>query len=149
MTDAPVIDAAVHPALRERDELREYLSMPWRDRYFPPPERYYYPPPADELLPDSAAARDPELLVRRLLGEAGADLVILLPLTRGLLPDADLGAAICAATNDWLAEAWLPSDPRLLGSIRVDPGEPERAVAEIERWAGHSQMVQVAVPMQA
>ena len=59
--------------------------------------------------------------------------------------------AICRATNDWLADQWLGHEEggEFVGTIRIDPREPEQAVAEIKRWASHPKMVQVAVPLQA
>ena len=79
----------------------------------------------------------------------GCSAVVLLPLTRGLHPNVNLATAICAATNAWLADRYLATDPRLYGTIRVEPRDPIAAVAEIERWAGHPQIVQVGVPTQS
>lgn len=153
---AQIIDCAVHPQVRHPEELREYMREPWRSRPFPRPERYFFPAPAGDYHPDAETdglpGSDPDLAARRLFNEGGVDRAILVPLTRGLLPDVDLGSAICRATNDWLAATWLGkhnSDGRFYGSIRVNPLDPERAVEEIERWADDPRMVQVAVPMQA
>ena len=38
---------------------------------------------------------------------------------------------------------------KFVGTIRIDPREPEQAIAEIKRWASHPKMVQIAVPLQA
>ena len=154
---ARTVDCAVHPSIRQKDELREYMQEPWRSRPFPGPERYFYPAPMGEYAPEARAdgglpGSDPELAGRRLFTEMGVDCAVLIPLTRGLLADADLATAICAATNDWMAATWLGkanSHGRFYGSIRVNPGDPEQARREIERWAGHPAFVQVAVPMQA
>jgi predicted TIM-barrel fold metal-dependent hydrolase len=97
-------------------------------------------------------ATDPNAVGRRLFEEWGVDCAVLVPLTRGLLADVDLGSMICTATNDWLAATWLGkgnAHGRFYGSIRVNPGDPDHARAEIERWAGDPSIVQVAVPMQA
>lgn len=153
-----VVDAACHPAPRDDAHLRSYLPQPWRERFFPPLDRYWYPSPDPEQLdataraPGEAPGSDPELFARQVLDEGGVDVAILLPLTRGLVPDLDLGAALCAATNQWLAEEWLEAPAargRFRGSIRVDPNDPPRAVEEIERWADHPRMIQVAVPLQS
>ena len=104
-------------------------------------------PVAGMLLPGS----DPDLLWRH-VAERGASIAILLPLTRGLQPEADLGTAICAATNEWLVDAWLDQSKtpgQFLGTIRVNPSDPDAAAREIERWAGHPKMVQVGVPLEA
>lgn len=60
--------------------------------------------------------------------------------------DADLAAAIASAYNDWMAEVWLASDPRWLGSIIVGPRDIDKAVAEVERWASDERIVQIFVP---
>ncbi len=145
-----IVDCAVHPAPRHPDDLRAYMREPWRSRPFPGLQRYFYPAPHGDFDPAAGPApgTDPEVVARHVLHDRGASAAILLPLTRGLLPDLDLAAAVCAATNDWLAAEWL-GRPGFYGSIRVSPGDPAQAVAEIERWAGHPRMVQVAVPLQA
>ena len=149
-----VIDAAAHPVMPTGEEIREYMREPWRTKFFPGPERYQYASPFGEYREDAATptglpGSDPGLFERQLLDEAGIDRVILLPLTRGLLPNTDLASAVCAATNDWLADVWLEPTSRFLGTIRINPADPNAAVAEIERWADHPAMVQVAVPLQA
>jgi predicted TIM-barrel fold metal-dependent hydrolase len=147
---AEIVDCAVHPAPRHPDDLRRYMREPWRSRPFPGLQRYFFPAPNGDFDPAAGPApgSDPDLVRRHVLHDRGARAAILLPRTRGLLPDLDLAAAVCAATNDWLAAEWLER-PGFYGSIRVSPGDPAQAVAEIERWAGHPRMVQVAVPMQA
>ena len=150
-----LVDAAAHPVVRVSDELREYMPEPWRSRSFPGPERYEYAWPEGENLADAelegALSGSDPVAFRDHLRAAGSDVAILLPLTRGLLPNVDLATAICAATNDWLA-SWMnehDDSVHYYGSIRVNPADPAAAVREIERWAGHPRMVQVAVPTQA
>jgi predicted TIM-barrel fold metal-dependent hydrolase len=149
-----VIDAAAHPVAPTGDEIRQYMSEPWRSKSFPGPERYQYASPFGEYRAGTEPASglpgsDPQLFERQLLEENGIAHAVLLPLTRGLLPNTDLGSAVCAATNDWLADVWLRSSSRFLGTIRINPADPDAAVAEIERWADHPGMVQVAVPLQS
>jgi predicted TIM-barrel fold metal-dependent hydrolase len=55
----------------------------------------------------------------------------------------DLGAAICRATNGWIAHEWLDRETRLRASIVVPIQNAELAVAEIERWAPDRRFVQV------
>jgi predicted TIM-barrel fold metal-dependent hydrolase len=91
-------------------------------------------------------------LFEQYMASHGISRAVLLPLTRGYLPDADLNSVICAATNDWLAATWLGpwnGAGRYLGSIRVNPDDPDAAAAEIERWSGDPRMVQVGVPMES
>ncbi|MQA86356.1 MAG: amidohydrolase family protein [Streptosporangiales bacterium] len=152
-----VIDALVHPQVSHRDELRRYMKEPLRRRPFPPPERYFYPNPLGDFLPEAASASgapgsDPSLVSEALHRDARPDAVVLLPLTRGLLPDVELGSAVCAATNDWLADVWLDkgnAHGKFRGTIRVNPMDPSGAVREIERWAEHPYMVQIGIPTQA
>ncbi len=60
--------------------------------------------------------------------------------------NADFGAGLARAINDWLAAEWLDKEPRLRGSIVLPIQDPELAVAEIERRAGDKRFVQVLVP---
>lgn len=148
------VDACVHPFVRRSADLRAYLAQPWRSHGFPGPEEYdhlgigpvYCEPETGEGIPGS----DPDQVIRRIFAEDGMDRAVLVPRTRGLVPDLDLSAALCGGTNAWLAAEWLdPHRDRFVGTIRVDPRDPGPAVAEIRRWAGHPGMVQVGVPSQA
>jgi uncharacterized protein len=155
--DGAAIDAAVFPQLVHPDELRDFMSEPWKSRSLPPPHSYHFTPPAEEYYRAAWPAvgvpgSDPELLSADVFAEGGADYAILVPLTRGLLPDVDLANAVCRGTNEWLAQSWLDawnSDGRFRGSIRVNPDDPGQAVREIEHWADHPYMVQVAVPLES
>lgn len=155
--DGMAVDAAVFPQLVHPDELRDFMSEPWKSRALPPPHSYHFTPPAEEYYPAAWPAfgvpgSDPELLTADVLGEGVTDYAILVPLTRGLLPDVDLSNAVCRATNEWLAQKWLDgwnSEGRFRGSIRVNPDDPVQAVSEIEHWANHPAMVQVAVPLES
>ena len=145
-----LIDAGVHPQPTSRNELLEFVSSAWRDRAFPAPERYFYPPPLQEMIVSEAEATNPATTAAR-LAAAGVEQAILLPLTRGLLPNTRLADEICSATNRWLAERWL-SDAHQVdyrGSIRVNPLDPEAALSEIDRWARSARFVQIAVPLQS
>jgi predicted TIM-barrel fold metal-dependent hydrolase len=151
-----VIDCAVYPEWRHSDELREHMEEPWRSKPFAQHGRVMYPNPIGDVVAQEGGSgppgSDPVAVARRVFDEGGADVAILLPFTRGLHPDVDLDSEICAATNRWLSERWLDAGDahgRFRGSIRVCPRAPERAVAEIERWAEHPAMVQVAVPLHA
>ncbi|MEZ5842676.1 MAG: amidohydrolase family protein [Hyphomicrobiaceae bacterium] len=152
-----IIDCAVHPQPEQPDDIRSYMTEPWKSRPFPRPERYYYPVLTGEFMAGTAATgnlagSDPARMADRLFDKAGVDAAVLIPLTRGLIPEVDLGDAICRATNDWLADRWLGKAAgagRFHGAIRVNPGNPEAAVAEIERLAPDRRFVAIAVPMQS
>jgi predicted TIM-barrel fold metal-dependent hydrolase len=164
MVACRVVDVAVHSTAQNPDDIRRYLPKALRSRPFPGPYRYLYPPPTgvapygcytpQAYESPGAPGADPAFS-RAHLREHGVDEAILLPLTRGVLPNLDLGSAICAATNDWLADTWLDGSgepdggPAFLGSIRLNPLDVDAAVAELKRWAGDQRMVQVAVPLEA
>ncbi|MGG2197108.1 amidohydrolase family protein [Paenibacillus validus] len=57
--------------------------------------------------------------------------------------DPDYANAVASAHNDWQNEVWLKADPRYKGSILVSHTDPAAAVKEIERLAGHPDIVQV------
>ncbi|MBW0102415.1 amidohydrolase family protein [Pseudonocardia sp. KRD291] len=150
-----IVDASVHVRPRSQAEFRAYLPRLWKTRRLPSGDGYYYPNPAGNHLRETYSdagppGSDPDLLHRHLITDGGVDRVVLHPLTLGLLPDIDLLGAVCSATNAWLADTWLgPTHDRFHGTIRVAPGDPVAAVAEIERWAAHPGFVQVGVPMQS
>lgn len=61
----------------------------------------------------------------------------------GGFQNLDLSAALCRAINDWQVAEWTAPEPRLKASIVVPYEDAAASVAEIERWAGHTDMVQV------
>jgi predicted TIM-barrel fold metal-dependent hydrolase len=152
-----LIDSSVHPQVPKAEDLKQYVAAPWNQKFWPGTERYHFPHPVSEYLGWARPAAglpgsDPALMAKHLFEDRSFDYAVLLPLTRGLVPDVDLGTAICAGTNRWLSETWLGAaneHGRFKGSIRVNPMDPQGAVREIEQWAGHPHMVQVAVPMEA
>jgi predicted TIM-barrel fold metal-dependent hydrolase len=87
---------------------------------------------------------------RALFSAGGVDRAVLIPRTRGLLPDPEHGSVVASATNAWIAEEWLANNEyadRYLGTIRVCPTDPQRAAAEIHRWAEHPGFVQIGLPL--
>jgi predicted TIM-barrel fold metal-dependent hydrolase len=61
----------------------------------------------------------------------------------GGMPNLDLSTALCRAINDWQVAEWTTPEPRLKASIVVPYEDAAASVAEIERWAGSPDMVQV------
>lgn len=57
--------------------------------------------------------------------------------------DPDYANAVASAHNDWQNEVWLKASPRYKGSILINHADPDAAVREIERLAGHPDIVQV------
>lgn len=159
-----IVDACVHPLMRRNEVLQEFMPEPIKRLFVPGAVRAIYPAPTGEApygefmaseRPEGAGPMDmpgsDPARTRAYLDGAGVDRAVLVPLTRGLNASSNHNTAICSATNQWLVETWLEGDAnrdrRLLGSICVNPRDPEAAVAEIERWGGHPAMVQVVVPM--
>jgi len=155
--DLPVVDCAVHVQPSSDAQLREYMDPAWRDRRLPSGERYYHPNPvgdycADTWPPHGPPGSDRELVTRQLLDIAGVRDAVLLPKTRGIMPDIDFAAEICTATNRWQHERWLTSGDRaeqFWGTIRVCPDDPQAAALEIKRWAAQPAFVQVGIPLQS
>jgi predicted TIM-barrel fold metal-dependent hydrolase len=142
------------------DELREYMDEPWRSGGLPSPVdrdllQSRVPWFAEGTAPANGAipGSQPDLVRKTLMEEGGADYVILLPLTRGMMPNIRREVAVNAATNAWMAGTWLGPkhnhDGRFKGSIRVTPRSPRDAVEQIEQWADHPHFVQIAVPLAA
>ena len=63
-----------------------------------------------------------------------------------VMPDPDFAAAVCRAFNDWTLENWAARDRRLLVAIAICSSDPQHAVREIERLAGHPQVRAVMLP---
>jgi predicted TIM-barrel fold metal-dependent hydrolase len=152
----PTIDCVVHPWPGASEDIREFMPARWDEQPIPMIGRYFYPPSIREWTPvgdDDArpATSSPELLAESWDSAVGTDGAILVPLTRGLIPEPDLGPAVCRATNEWLAAKWLdhPSlRDRVAGAVRIDPEDAAAAVAELDRVAGDSRFATVAVPLQ-
>lgn len=154
------VDSDVHPMPR-RGALLEHIPEPWRSRYFTNHkvgELIYYDAPdyahayamrVDTFPSDGEfAGSDPDLMLKQLVMDAGADIVILEPTDRiARLPEAT--AAMSSAVNSWLAAEWLDGrhnwHQRWRGSICAAIEEPQLAAAEIEKWADHPYMAQILI----
>ncbi len=149
---AGLVDCDVHVFPRSTDELKEYLPMPWRDRYSGGGRGFFGNPVHGSRMDSTPPSggppgSDPDFLREQLVDEYGHAYCILLPRAFcNLHPDPDFGTAIAAAYNDWLADTWLSrynGDGVFKGSITVNIQDPPAAAREIERWAGHPHFVQV------
>jgi predicted TIM-barrel fold metal-dependent hydrolase len=151
------IDCDVHPSVPGLGALLPHLDDYWRDmvevRGMEGFASRAYPP----LVPASAradwrgdqiqAAESVERVRRDLLDRwqlKGAILNCLYGVQQ--INDEGLEAALCAALNDWLKEAWLDRDARLRASIVIPMQNPARAVEEIQRRADDRRFVQVLMP---
>jgi predicted TIM-barrel fold metal-dependent hydrolase len=63
-----------------------------------------------------------------------------------VIPNANLGARLASAYNEWLVEHWLSEDSRLRALIVVAAQHPEEAAAEIRRRAADGRFVGVFLP---
>ena len=129
------------------------MTMPFRERYQGARRAFYRNPVhADRLdsKPPSGdpPGSDPDFLREQLIDEYGVAYAILFPRTFcNTYPDPDQGSDIAAGFNQWLVEHWLDNnndDGAFKGSITINHHDPQRAVQEIERWADHPHMIQVA-----
>ncbi len=159
-----IVDCDVHPVVRSLSEQTQFLPERWRNHL-----KTYGPRIAQPFA--GTTIPYPRMTVgngRRLDswppngGPPGGDLDfmraqhldandvrygLMHPLATGHQTlDLDLGAAMCAATNDWQLSYWTSREPRLKASIAVTQEDPQAAVAEIERHAGNPAFAQIAMP---
>jgi len=148
-----IVDVDVHPVPRSPGEISQYMQMPFRDRYQGERRSMFNNPVhgsrLDSVPPGGGPkGSDPDFLRRQLIDEYGVAYAIMLPRTFcNIQPDPDYGNAIAAAFNQWLVENWLDQnndDGAFKGCITINHHDPQHAVREIERWAGHPHIVQVA-----
>ena len=158
-----VVDCDIHPAFTGPEELVSYLPEGWRahvrDYALRTPNPFLgamiYPrmTPGNGMRRDSwppnggPPASDLDFLRSQLLDQCNIDHGILQPLAAGSAAmNQDLGAALCAAVNDWQIDKWCGPEPRLRGSICVAQEDAAASVAEIDRRAADRRFVQVAIP---
>jgi predicted TIM-barrel fold metal-dependent hydrolase len=99
----------------------------------------------DAFTPLGPPGSDPNTTGRQLFDEAGVDLAIIIPMMERNSANWEHEAAWAAAMNTWLSSSWLGAyngHGRYKGTLRIST-DPELAVAEIERWAGHPHFVQI------
>ena len=156
-----IADCDIHPVRRTANAFDPWLSARWRDhlKMFGSPRRLAMQagPAFPKGQPD-AARRDalpPEG------GRAGSSLSfmqaqhldpnnvvfgVLNPLQSGQgVANPELCAALCAATNEWQVAEWTSKDSRLKASVVVPYESADVSTAEIRKWAGHKDFVQVLV----
>ncbi len=164
LDDVFVVDGDVH-AHETPAELAPYTDPPWRkavENAAKIPRRYLdvptYAPGGAGLLPGAAlpnlrGARE-EIVwnaaqLRRELDAFSIDAAIIFPdflLKIAGLPNPDYAAALARAYHRWIAEKWVAADNDLYGVIVAVHQDPDAAVREIERWAGHPRFVSVFLP---
>ncbi|WP_200305507.1 amidohydrolase family protein [Paracraurococcus ruber] len=148
------IDCDLHPALPGCMALLPYLDQHWREeitsRGLDNLDLSLWPPEAplsvrqDWRPATGLAAGNLDLLREQVLEPFGTGIGILNTLFGApALHNIDMAAALCRATNDWVAREWLDKDDRLRAGILVPVESPELAVQEIERRAPDRRFVQV------
>ncbi|TKT74813.1 amidohydrolase [Aquamicrobium sp. LC103] len=151
MSRLGAIDCDVHPDAPRRADLMPYLDDYWREmvtsRDVDLLELTSYPtrtPPFNRPDWQAGEGKGVDKLRRNLLDPFGLRCAVLNCVTGvHAIYDPYLAAALCCATNDWLATEWLDRDPRLRASLVVPLQNPQAAVEEIERRAGDKRFVQV------
>ena len=155
-TSSPIVDCDVHVYPRDIEEIKVHMAQPWRDIYHGEGRPFYMFAPMfhgqrlDAVPPGGGdPATDPQFLSEHHLEKFGISRAVLLPrVFCNMHPNPDYASAMASAFNDWLAETWLGkynSDGVFKGSINIAQQDPQGAVREIERWAGHPHFVQVMI----
>jgi predicted TIM-barrel fold metal-dependent hydrolase len=164
-TRLSVVDCDIHPQMRSGADLLPFLPERWRKHMQTYSshlrqalsETLAYP----RMTPDVARrdawppngappGSDLDFMRAQHLDLNGVEIGILIPL-RGASAqrNIDYGVAMARAVNEWQVATWLDKEPRLRGSILVNPEDPESAVKEIERCAADRRFVQVLLPPRA
>ncbi|MED4599965.1 amidohydrolase family protein [Paenibacillus validus] len=157
MSIAPkLIDTDVHNSMADRKDLLPYLPKAWHQQWM----EYGYGMEGSktwspvgvlrkDAVPDNGGtvASDPYFVLKDHIYKYGIDYAILTgtPYMNAisLCYDPDYGNVLASALNDWTVETWLKASPHYKGSIHVNHSDPAAAVKEIERMAGHKDMVQI------
>lgn len=143
------IDCDLHPRLPRRADLTPHTTRYWAEMFdyrdIDRQELMAYATSTLPLRPENPAdVADAAGLARAHLDPAGIDAAVLNVVSGAQAAyDPYLAAALCEATNRWLAADWLDRDPRLRASALVPFQDPDAAVKEIERLAGDRRFVQV------
>lgn len=148
------IDCDLHPAVPGLAALLPYLDEHWREQVIVRglDELASIAYPAHSPLtarPDWKPAKGPAGAsladVRRQALDPFASRMAICNCLYGvqMLFSEDMAAAFARAVNIWMAREWLDHEPRLSASIVVAPQSVEKAVDEIEHWAGDPRFVQV------
>ncbi|ABH00480.1 conserved hypothetical protein (plasmid) [Rhodococcus jostii RHA1] len=150
------IDTDTHPDVAI-DVMIDDIPEPWKSRYYNERAqeventRLFYASPTaartDALVTGMRPGEDKQLYTQQVLQESDTDYAFLLPLSRAKWWDPEWESARCTATNTYIAREWLDSGHNAQGryraGIRVSPGDPDGAIAEMNKWAGHPYFAQV------
>lgn len=154
-----IADGDIHPRPKDK-ALHRYLAQRWRDHldtYGLIVRHGYQAGPAYPKGNPDASRRDAyvpgggkpgsdlDFMRQQLLDPCNIELGVLNAITPtpGNAQNHDLAIALATAMNEWQVDEWTSKEPRLKASIVVPYEEPAAAAAEIDRWAGHKDFVQV------
>jgi uncharacterized protein len=151
-----VIDIDMHPMLAP-ERVMEFLPEPWRGRFATGNRGLsglgFWNPNGvrrrDAVLEDNTRIEsDPKTLATHFLDEYQIEYGVLNfgPLGVALSPELDWSAALISATNDVIANDWLPADPRYRAALEIPLLAPEAAVREIHRYGDHPGFVHIMMP---
>ncbi|MCU6794452.1 amidohydrolase [Paenibacillus sp. WQ 127069] len=151
-----VIDVDVHNELKKPQDLVPYLPEPWKTRvaasgigmmgsgYWSPVGgmRKDTKPPGGGV-----EGSDPDYMLEQLLEEYNMEYVVLTGILYNISAthDPDFTAAIASAYNDYLIAEWLPRSDKFKGAMVVSTGDPLLAAREIDRIAGHPDIIEVII----
>jgi uncharacterized protein len=159
--DADLVDCDVHVTVASVQALVPYLDPRWRDYLSESGVRGIDPPLYPKGAPISArpetfpaSGRPPgsdlDLLRAQALDTWGSTHAIVnCGFEISAIHNDDWALAMARAVNDWQTTEWLDRESRLRASIVVPAQNPELAVGEIERLAGHPGFVQVLLPVRS
>jgi predicted TIM-barrel fold metal-dependent hydrolase len=156
----PVIDADIH-ANAMPQQLAPWMPRRWRD-YAPYGNRYTmlsldlvrareWAARSDSFPPGGGIpGSDPDFIIEQLLDRYDISYGLLNMFQTGIAGTGPKGytAAICHATNHWMAEEFFAKDPRWIGCLTCPYEFGGKAVVdEIEFWAEEKKFVQLIMSM--
>ncbi|MBD2863926.1 amidohydrolase family protein [Paenibacillus oceani] len=150
-----VIDVDVHNEQND-SALVPYLTEPWKSRVaaggIGSVGSGYHSPVGvlrrDAVPPGGGkAGSDPDHMIKQLIERYDMEYAILTGVIYNIAAthDADFAAAICSAYNDFLIAEWLGKSKAFKGAMAVSTLDPVLAAREIDRLAGHPDIVEVII----
>ncbi|MEF3311625.1 amidohydrolase family protein [Paenibacillus sp. GYB004] len=150
-----VIDVDVHNEQND-SALVPYLPEPWKSRVaaggIGSVSSGYHSPVGvlrrDAVPPGGGkAGSDPDYMIKQLIERYDMEYAILTGVIYNIAAthDADFAAAICSAYNDFLIAEWLGKSKAFKGAMAVSTLDPLLAAREIDRLAGHPDIVEVII----
>ncbi|WP_214628487.1 amidohydrolase family protein [Paenibacillus agaridevorans] len=154
MAKPRIIDADVHNAIANPQELLPFLPRSWHEYWLSAGPAYGggWVSPINVLRSDARTdeggtpGSDPWFMLKHHFEKYGIDYGILTGsniLGISINPNPDYANVVASAYNDWLVEKWLKASTVYKGSILINHSDPQAAAKEIDRMAKFKDMVQV------